>query len=1052
MNLSTVNLNIDEVVPYFYKNKFNKKNIYLFPSDEQAKNFFNNFSNLDNNCFLFPSWDTLTYDSFIPSLSIQGKRLEVLYGLMKKNEINIVSSVKALSQKIYIEELEIIELKLLQEVEFDLFIENLVHLGYKQRDRVETTATFSIRGGQVDIFPINRDDPVRIIFDGDEISEIKVFNIINQRSSNQLKNITIVPANELYKITEEDFENKIPRKNLENFDDYTKFQYIQNLENHNSIFNLIDQTVEVSVIDHNFCKSELSNLQQVEEESFTNLKEFLTINSEEFSSRYIDIFTSLSNRSLKLIKTNDLFSIKTKVEYLEGLKAEEIIKKIQNIHEKFIFTKNLEIKKKFTELANVKFVESQFSFSAIFHDLNIAIIDETILNVRQLKKIEKKVRTISDESILTPNTYIVHNFHGIGLYEGTEVKKIKGVEKDYLSIKFGGSDRLFVPSEQINELEVYVGGEHPRLSHLGGGEWERAKEKAKNNAKVIAERVLNLYKQRKIINDDLIINPDTPWQKEIEDSFEYIETPDQLKAISDVKIDLEKNTPMDRLIFGDVGYGKTEVALRAAIKVAFSGGQVALLAPTTILVQQHIETFVERLKNYPLTIKHLSRFVTKKEINDVISGLEKGTVDIVIGTHRLLSKDIKFKNLKLIIIDEEHRFGVEDKDKLHNLSNQLHKLTLTATPIPRTLEQSLMGIRETSRIETPPENRLETLTHVGFVDESSIALAIQRESSRGGQVFFVLNRIDQLQEWMKKTKEKFPKLNFGLLHGQLPSNQIEETMQKVWDGKIDILFATTIVEAGIDLPKVNTLITVNSELLGMSQLYQLKGRVGRRGEQSFAYFFHSKNLSVDAEMRLYAIRSIGETSTGYSLAMKDLQLRGSGSILGDIQSGFIANVGLNIFNKYVLEAIDGKPNKQLNLPSNNLKLDIFWGASIPKSYINADSERLDIYKRLEKATLNEADLIYEELIDRFGEVPQVSKNLITTAKIRILLKQKNILKTIIKENSIEIFPLDLTTSINAKIKEIDKKFLFRNKRLVLNFKSELTPNNTYEVLRSILYI
>ena len=1052
MNLSTVNLNIDEVVPYFYKNKFNKKNIYLFPSDEQAKNFFNNFSNLDNNCFLFPSWDTLTYDSFIPSLSIQGKRLEVLYGLMKKNEINIVSSVKALSQKIYIEELEIIELKLLQEVEFDLFIENLVHLGYKQRDRVETTATFSIRGGQVDIFPINRDDPVRIIFDGDEISEIKVFNIINQRSSNQLKNITIVPANELYKITEEDFENKIPRKNLENFDDYTKFQYIQNLEKHNSIFNLIDQTVEVSVIDHNFCKSELSNLQQVEEESFTNLKEFLTINSEEFSSRYIDIFTSLSNRSLKLIKTNDLFSIKTKVEYLEGLKAEEIIKKIQNIHEKFIFTKNIEIKKKFAELTNVKFVKSQFSFSAIFHDLNIAIIDETILNVRQLKKIEKKVRTISDESILTPNTYIVHNFHGIGLYEGTEVKKIKGVEKDYLSIKFGGSDRLFVPSEQINELEVYVGGEHPRLSHLGGGEWERAKEKAKNNAKVIAERVLNLYKQRKIINDDLIINPDTPWQKEIEDSFEYIETPDQLKAISDVKIDLEKNTPMDRLIFGDVGYGKTEVALRAAIKVAFSGGQVALLAPTTILVQQHIETFVERLKNYPLTIKHLSRFVTKKEINDVISGLEKGTVDIVIGTHRLLSKDIKFKNLKLIIIDEEHRFGVEDKDKLHNLSNQLHKLTLTATPIPRTLEQSLMGIRETSRIETPPENRLETLTHVGFVDESSIALAIQRESSRGGQVFFVLNRIDQLQEWMKKTKEKFPKLNFGLLHGQLPSNQIEETMQKVWDGKIDILFATTIVEAGIDLPKVNTLITVNSELLGMSQLYQLKGRVGRRGEQSFAYFFHSKNLSVDAEMRLYAIRSIGETSTGYSLAMKDLQLRGSGSILGDIQSGFIANVGLNIFNKYVLEAIDGKPNKQLNLPSNNLKLDIFWGASIPKSYINADSERLDIYKRLEKATLNEADLIYEELIDRFGEVPQVSKNLITTAKIRILLKQKNILKTIIKENSIEIFPLDLTTSINAKIKEIDKKFLFRNKRLVLNFKSELTPNNTYEVLRSILYI
>jgi transcription-repair coupling factor (superfamily II helicase) len=342
------------------------------------------------------------------------------------------------------------------------------------------------------------------------------------------------------------------------------------------------------------------------------------------------------------------------------------------------------------------------------------------------------------------------------------------------------------------------------------------------------------------------------------------------------------------------------------------------------------------------------------------------------------------------------------------------------------------------------------LTHVGHIDESTIALAIQREFSRGGQIFFVLNRIDQLQEWMKKIKDKFPNLKFGLLHGQLPTNQIEDTMQKVWDGKVDILFATTIVEAGIDLPKVNTLITVNSELLGMSQLYQLKGRVGRRGEQSFAYFFHSKNLSVDAEMRLYAIRSIGETSTGYSLAMKDLQLRGSGSILGDIQSGFIANVGLNIFNKYVLEAIERKTEKQISPPSNDLKLDTFWGASLPKSYINADSERLDIYKRLEGASIDEADLIYEELHDRFGEVPLVSKNLITTAKIRNILIQKNILKTIIKDKSIEIFPIDLTESINTKLKEIDKKFIFRNKRLVLNFKIALTPNNTYEVIRSIL--
>ena len=611
--------------------------------------------------------------------------------------------------------------------------------------------------------------------------------------------------------------------------------------------------------------------------------------------------------------------------------------------------------KKFAELMNIYWEYKQ--------SRSKQMTNKKIANKNLIEKIKskRKIKKISEQAILVPNTYIVHNFHGIGLYEGTVVKKIKGVEKDYLEIKFAGTDKLFVPSEQINELEVYIGGENPRLSHLGGAEWERAKEKAKQNAKIIADRVLNLYKLRNIRNDSLIIGEDTPWQNEIENSFEYIETPDQLTAINDVKKDLEKNIPMDRLIFGDVGFGKTEVALRAAIKVAFSGGQVALLAPTTILVQQHIDTFVDRLKDYPLNIKHLSRFVTKKEVQNIVEGVKDGSVDILIGTHRILSDDIEFQNLKLLIIDEEHRFGVEDKDRLQSLSNQVHKLTLTATPIPRTLEQSLMGIRETSRIETPPENRLETLTHVGNIDESTIALAIQREISRGGQVFFVLNRIEELQVWMKKIQEVFPNLNHRLLHGQLATNQIEQTMQDVWDKKVDVLFATTIVEAGIDLPKVNTLITLRSELLGMSQLYQLKGRVGRRREQSFAYFFHNTNLGVDAELRLDAIKSIGQTSTGYSLAMKDLQLRGSGSILGDIQSGFIANVGLNIFNKYVIDSIEGKSEDKSSILETEIKLDCYWGSSIPKSYIDADSERIDIYKRLEHSEPNKVDEIKNEI-------------------------------------------------------------------------------------------
>ena len=361
-----------------------------------------------------------------------------------------------------------------------------------------------------------------------------------------------------------------------------------------------------------------------------------------------------------------------------------------------------------------------------------------------------------------------------------------------------------------------------------------------------------------------------------------------------------------------------------------------------------------------------------------------------------------------------------------------------------------MGIRETSRIETPPENRLETLTHVGSVDESAIALAIQREISRGGQVFFVLNRINELEEWMKIISKQFTNLNHKILHGQLSAEQIENTMQDVWDRKVDVLFATTIVEAGIDLPKVNTLITLRSELLGMSQLYQLKGRVGRRGDQSFAYFFHSSNLGVDAELRLDAIKSIGQTATGYSLAMKDLQLRGSGSILGDIQSGFIANVGLNIFNQYVLESLDESIESIKPDIKPDIKLDCFWGSSIPKSYVDADSERIDIYKRLEHTHHSKVDEIKDEIIDRFGQLPEVSNNLFITAKIRSVLSEKNILRCKIRESQIELFPVDLTEEVNLRVKTLDKKFIFRNKRLVLNFKDVLTPDSVYGILNSNL--
>jgi transcription-repair coupling factor (superfamily II helicase) len=1034
MNLDSISTSKESLPILLGLNQLSKKNIYIFPTDKEANEFKSNFSNLNENIEIFPSWDTLTYDSFIPSYEIQGKRLAVIHSLLTSKEVNITTSIKAVSQRLFFDNLDVVEISTHQEIDFEILVENLIHLKYSRKDRVEAKGTFAVRGGQLDVYPINKSQPVRLIFDGDTVVELRNFDPISQRSSTVEKSVMVVPATELFQINHLDILEAVSQSNNKELDEYELFQYCQNLSSTHSLFNFTDR-FSLHIVDIERCKTEFDEIVNIEQETFKNLQKYFSLKISNFKSRHINILENIGVHDTTLYSTNDLENLQNRPAFLDGIRQEDILKKLNNLNNIYLASDNEQIIKNFSIFENLNVVQNPFSYSVIFKELGIAIIDESLFFTRKIKKPKKKAKTLSEESILIPNTYIVHSFHGIGLYEGTVVKRIKGVEKDYLSIKFGGSDKLFVPSEQINELEVYIGGENPKLSSLGGAEWERAKEKAKENAKIVADRVLNLYKLRNIKNDSLIISEDTPWQNEIESNFEYIETPDQLAAITDVKADLEKNIPMDRLIFGDVGYGKTEVALRAAIKVAFSGGQVALLAPTTILVQQHIETFLERLNNYPLNIKHLSRFVRKKEISEIVQGVTDGSVDILIGTHRILSKDIEFKNLKLIIIDEEHRFGVEDKDKLQSLTSQTHKLTLTATPIPRTLEQSLMGIRDTSKIETPPENRLETLTHVGGIDESS-----------------VLNRIEELQTWMKKIQTEFPKLNHRILHGQLSSAQIEKTMQDVWDKKVDVLFATTIVEAGIDLPKVNTLITLRSELLGMSQLYQLKGRVGRRGEQSFAYFFHNENLSVDAELRLDAIKSIGQTATGYSLSMKDLQLRGSGSILGDIQSGFIANVGLNIFNKYVMDSIEGKQLEESVTPATQIKLECFWGSSIPKSYIEADSERIDIYKRLEHTDHQKVDEMKAEILDRFGATPEVTENLFFTAKIRSLLQKEKIIRCKVNEYQIELFPIDLTESINSKVKDFDRKFLFRNKRLVVKFKNSLSPEKTYQFLNTILSV
>ena len=540
MNVETFNYSPESLAPFFYLNKRDRKNIYIFPTEKETLQFYNNFSNFVPESFYFPAWDTLSYDSFTPSLEIQGKRLQTLHSLLVNDSFDIAMSMKSFTQKIFINDLDVIDVQIGQEVDFENLIENLSFLGYVNKDRVESRGTFSIRGGQIDIYPLNSEYPTRIIFNGDEVIELKLFDFITQRSIKNIKKVLITPSSELFQTKQEDIFKSIGIEPNKDLDEYELFQFSQNLTNYKSLLDFAPDDISINVIDFNSCKETFSELQNIEEDSFNNLQKYFSLKVSKMKSRYVDVFVEINRYETMFYATNDLENISNVPQFLDGLGPDKVLENINELSKVYLSSRNEKIIEKFSKVKNLHLVENSFSFSAVFQEMSIAVIDESLFTNRKQKDKKVKQRKLNEESILVPNTYVVHKFHGIGLYEGTEVKKIKDVDKDYLSIKFGGTDRLYVPSDQINELEVYVGGENPRLSRLGGGEWERAKEKARQNAKVIADRVLNLYKLRKIENNNLIIDEDTPWQAEIESDFEYVETPDQLTAINDVKEDLSK--------------------------------------------------------------------------------------------------------------------------------------------------------------------------------------------------------------------------------------------------------------------------------------------------------------------------------------------------------------------------------------------------------------------------------------------------------------------------------------------------------------------------------
>jgi transcription-repair coupling factor (superfamily II helicase) len=620
----------------------------------------------------------------------------------------------------------------------------------------------------------------------------------------------------------------------------------------------------------------------------------------------------------------------------------------------------------------------------------------------------------------------VHEQHGVGKYIEMVRRTINGGEREYLIIEYAPArrgqpgDRLFVPTDALDQVTKYVGGESPTLNRLGGSDWAKTKGRARKAVKEIAAQLIRLYSARMATKGHAFA-PDTPWQRELEDAFAYVETPDQLAAIDEVKADMEKALPMDRIICGDVGYGKTEVAVRAAFKAVQDGKQVAVLVPTTLLGHQHVQTFSERMAQFPVAVRELSRFTPAAEVDAVMQGIVDGSVDIVIGTHRLLQQTVRFKDLGLVIIDEEQRFGVEHKEYLKSLRTAVDVLTMSATPIPRTLEMSLTGIREMTTILTPPEERHPILTFVGAYDERQIAAAIHRELLRDGQVFYIHNRVESINRAASKLAQIVPDARIAVAHGQMGESALEQIMLGFWEKRFDVLVATTIVESGLDIPNANTLIVDRADMFGLSQLHQLRGRVGRGRERGYAYFTYppERPLTETAYDRLATIAQHTEMGAGMAVAMKDLEIRGSGNLLGGEQSGHIAGVGFDLYVRLVGEAVaDFRSGSDTDAPADfaDVKVDLPVDANLPVEYLPGERLRLEAYRALASATTEDAvDAVRAELIDRYGPIPDPVENLLAVARFKVLCRAYGVTEVSLQGGAVRFTPLELAESAQLRL-------------------------------------
>lgn len=1042
-----------------------KKGLFVAPGEMQAKRLFDDFANFfGEGAVFFPSREVMLRHVDAQNYYGEQKRLEALTKISEGEYEFIVTSIDAIALKTCSREVfadKGITFAVGKVFERENLLHDLVEMGYVREEAVDGCGQFAVRGGIVDIFPSNSDCPVRIEFFDDEVDSLRLFDVETQRSLEQQDSITIYPCRETetaYGMPEASLLDYIDEETVLFVDEYARSK--QRLENLLMEYQTQreryledaeeteDETEDERLNEYNhyfdydellgrlMSKNTVLTMALMGESNIEGARALYEIETRQLSayrggnvllnelrawkeknSRVV-ILTAGKSRGERLsayfAEENMLVPY---VEEPSGLAAGSIIVTKGNLNKGFEYPE-----------AGLVVISSGEAVSAEEA--------EKARRRRERRRQKEEGSRINTFTELKIGDYVVHNIHGIGKFVGIEQVKVEGITRDYIKIMYLDNGFVYIPTNQTDLIQKYIGseGRTPRLNKLGGSEWHRAKRRVKESLMDLAEELVKLYAARRAAKG-FVYSKDTVWQRQFEDDFPYEETPDQLRAIEDIKNDMESERPMERLLCGDVGFGKTEVAIRAIFKAVMDGRQAIYLCPTTVLAQQQYELFTERLRDYPINVGLLSRFCSRGQVNETINQLRRGEVDIVVGTHRVLSKDVSFKNLGLLVIDEEQRFGVKHKEAIKEMRTNIDVLTMTATPIPRTLHMSLNGIRDISLLETPPEDRYPVQTFVAEYDESFIRDAVEREVARGGQVFYLYNRVRTLHVALARLQELMPEVRFGVAHGQMREGELEEVIHNFINGMYDVLLCTTIIESGIDMPNVNTLIVENAERMGLAQLYQIRGRVGRSNKMAYAYITYQKNkvLTEEAEKRLKSIKEFTEFGAGFKVAMRDLEIRGAGNLLGPEQHGQMDTVGYGMYCRLLDEAVhelkeiakyagdvEGESvevaqnktetaqqeekkrltrEKMKELTEKRIKewleeeesddtemnIDIKVSAYISSAFIRSDKLRVEFYRKIaEIEDEDDASDLRDELLDRFGDLPAETDALIEMGMIKNL--------------------------------------------------------------------